>query len=500
MRLPLKLALIIFAAILVAVFLSSFLIFSFSPPPIDQVIILFVLILILIILPITFVLWMYLQKIIVKPILSFNSISKIISSGNLGKRIEIFSKDEIGELGQNINTIIGHLVGAFQNMAFSLRNEKNKEKQLAVSLAQLRVEKAKDEALLGSMGDSVIAISQDKKILVFNKAASKLTGFTSTEALNKPYADVLKIINEKEGIPADEFIANAFTGIGENKSKHLAVLTKNRGAIPVSYSAGLIYDAKGSVISVIVVLRDITQERQLERMKDEFVSIASHELRTPMSAIKSLISMIFEGDFGAVNEGLKDPLSDVAKATERLIQLVNDVLDVSRIEAGRLKIMISDVPVIELVAEVVKLMQILAGEKGIKIVVEPIGQEIVRTDPKKVKEILNNLIGNALKFTDKGQITVFARKSGNFLNISVADSGIGIAKQDQPKLFTKFSQISADRLVRPLGTGLGLYISREFVRKLGGDLWLEYSEVDRGSIFTFSLPLVANNMVVLNNN
>lgn len=496
MRLSLKFALIVFFGILISTVWSNFVAFPFinslvqktTSDPILQTLFMIGLLLLAVIIPTAVIVWVALVMMVVKPLSSFNKIAETISSGNLGTRLKISSKDEIGELGAHINTIIEHLVGAFQNMAFSLKNERVKEKQLADSLAQLKKEKAKDEALLSSMGDSVIAIDKDKKIILFNKAAAELTGFNLNEVLDESYQHILKIVNEKDTSLAEDFIGLALEG-KPKAIERVAILTKGGKETPISYSLGIIYDAEQKISGVVVVLRDITHERQLDKMKDEFVSIASHELRTPMSAIKNLMSMIFEGDFGAVNESLKDPLKDVAISTERLIQLVNDMLDVSRLEAGRIKIVLEDMPLPGIINEMVKMMQPLAQETGTNIVVESIVDDIIRCDVSKTKEILSNLIGNALKFTDKGQIKVSTRKNEGLAHISVSDNGIGIDPEDQSKLFGKFSQIGTGAMVRPPGTGLGLYISREFARKMGGDLWLENSELGKGSTFTFSLPI-----------
>lgn len=502
MKLSVKLAVLIFFAISLAIIISSLSIpllinLIVKPLPHDNLMIrvvgyfvAFFAIVVVCIIPISIAVWFILAKMIIGPVANFTHVTKIISSGNLGERIKLFSQDEIGDLGRNINTMIDHLAGAFQNMANSLKNERNKEKELAASLNQLMIEKAKDDALLTSMGDAVIAIDKDKKILVFNKAATDLTGVNLNEALNAFYENILVFVEEKEGIPVEDFIKDALMGMEDKKLKHIAIVSRSGQRVPVSYSLGIVYDNDKNIVGVVVVLRDITYERMLDKMKDEFLSIASHELRTPMSAIKNLISMIFEGDYGEINEKLKDPLKDIGTSTERLIQLVNDMLDVSRIESGRLKIVLEDVHMKDLVEEVVKLMQPLVLQKQIKLVAENIGSEMIRTDVNKIKEVLNNLIGNAIKFTDQGQIVVSSKRAGNLIYISVTDSGIGIAKEDQSKLFSKFSQVNTNQFVRPAGTGLGLYISREFVRKLGGELWIERSEEGKGSTFTFSLPVL----------
>lgn len=502
MRLSKKLTATVFLGVFIAVIWTSFLStptvnFLTTKLNIERGPLLYFLNLILlsliIVLPVSFVVSLVLSKLLVDPIKSFNRILKVIATGNLAKRIQDWSGDELGELGQNINTVIKNLVTALQSMATSLRNEKQKEKELATSFSQLEKEKAKDEALLTSINEGVIAVGRDQKIMMFNQAAARLTGFSQQESLKMPYPIILRFLNEKDDSPAEDFIGTALVGIQQIKTNHIMLLSRDGQKIPVLYSAGSITTPNKEITGVIIALRDITRERQLDKMKDEFVSVASHELRTPMTAIKGLISMIFEGDYGPLNPDLRDPLNDIAISTERLIQLVNDMLDVSRIEAGRLKFVLGDYSIASLVEEITSLMMPLAKEKGIVVEVN-LPPDWIFADPNKIKQIINNLIGNSLKFTDKGKISVSCRRNDELLYVSVDDTGFGISKEDQRKLFGKFSQISSVQTGKPKGTGLGLYISREFARKMGGDLWIERSEPQMGSTFTFSAPLSGSDL------
>lgn len=435
-------------------------------------------------------LWWAFRAWVIHPIKEFNRIAKIINSGNLGTKVVHLSHDELGELATNFNDIISNLTRNVQSMANSLRDEKEKERELAANYAKLEEAQAKDEALLGNLGEGVVAIDQAGKVFLFNKAAIGLTGFSSQEALGKNYLEVLRFEFEKEKQPVPDFIYATLNGLNLKELPHIQVITKWAQRIPVTHSTTLITDGNGQNYGVIVVLRNITRERQLDKLKDEFVSIASHELRTPMTAIKGLISMIFEGDYGVLNPEIKEPLSDIAVSTQRLIELVNDMLDVSRIEGGRIKYALATLKAADLIKEVLGLMHPVASQKGIQFRFEQSdGGEIVQADPNKVKQILANLIGNSLKFTDKGFIEIRYVIHDQLLIISVRDTGIGIRPEDQKKLFSKFQQVTSSQLGRPIGTGLGLYISREFAKKMGGDLWIANSLVGIGSVFSLSLPL-----------
>ncbi len=238
----------------------------------------------------------------------------------------------------------------------------------------------------------------------------------------------------------------------------------------------------------------------LEKLKDEFVSLASHELRTPMTAIKGFISMIQEGDFGKLSKEMEEPINDIGASTDRLIHLVNDMLNVSRIEAGRLKFTLVETDLDAIIAEVISTLQPIAISKKIILDYKKQKEILVQADVDKVKQVLNNLVGNSLKFTDQGGIIITTEQEGDRIKIFIADTGMGITPDNQKKLFGKFQQISSQQKGKPIGTGLGLYLSKELVQKMGGDIWIEKSEIGKGSIFAFSLPIakspLANNVKI----
>lgn len=262
-------------------------------------------------------------------------------------------------------------------------------------------------------------------------------------------------------------------------------------------SAAPVRDAEGNIIGAVIVFRDITQERQLQRMKDEFLSIASHELRTPMGAIRANVSMILGGDYGPVNKNLREPLSDIKTSTVRLVQLVNDLLNVARLEGGRMKFSLSEYNIQEIAKSIVSSLAPLGKEKGLQVRVLPGDSIVVQADTEKVTQVITNMVGNALKFTNKGAITVAVGLRDDLAEVTVHDTGIGIAPEDQNKLFGKFEQIVSAQDGKPAGTGLGLYISRQMIRKMGGEMWIKQSAPGKGSTFAFTVPL-ANSALALN--
>ena len=231
--------------------------------------------------------------------------------------------------------------------------------------------------------------------------------------------------------------------------------------------------------------------QELDKLKDEFVSLASHELRAPMTVIKGSLSTILDGYAGETSKEAKEFLTAAYSENDRLIRLVNNLLNISRIESGRLKFLVTNVDMSKLMKDVVTNLQMAAKEKSLRLIIDKLDQlPFVLADEDKVREVLINLIGNAIKFTHQGGITVSAKVEKDMLITSVADTGNGIAPEDQELLFKKFSQVSRGTYSRQTGgTGLGLYISKKIIEGLHGQIWLT-STVGQGTTFYFSLPVV----------
>lgn len=231
--------------------------------------------------------------------------------------------------------------------------------------------------------------------------------------------------------------------------------------------------------------------RELDKLKDEFVSLASHELRTPMAAIRGSVSTVLEGYAGEITSQTREFLAAAYNENDRLIRLVNNLLNTSRIEAGRLSFTVSRLELPIIINEVVKNLQMAAKEKNLYLIYEPFGfLPQIQGDEDKLKEVIINLIGNGIKFTSQGGLTIRTVVEGNFVKTSVADTGTGIHKEDFDLLFKKFSQVKRDQKYTKSygGTGLGLYLSQKIIEGLGGKIWLE-SEVGKGTTFLFTLPI-----------
>src|SRR3989344_2003526 len=232
--------------------------------------------------------------------------------------------------------------------------------------------------------------------------------------------------------------------------------------------------------------------KELDKLKDDFVSIASHELRTPMTAIRSYAWMaLYKSDI-PISEKMKKYLQRTLISTERLINLVNDMLNVSRIESGSIEINPEVFDVQNLVGEVLVEIDAKAKEKNLHLINTPGVIPRVYADSNKIHQVLLNLVGNALKFTPaEGKITVSYFADGVNLDISISDTGVGIDKEDISMLFKKFSRLDNSYVAASTtgGTGLGLFICKSLIEKMGGRIWAQSNGVNKGSVFTFSLPI-----------
>jgi signal transduction histidine kinase len=229
--------------------------------------------------------------------------------------------------------------------------------------------------------------------------------------------------------------------------------------------------------------------KQLQELKDEFVFIAAHELRTPVAAIKGYLSMVMDGSVGVIDKDAKDFIGKVVEANQRLIQLVNDLLQVARSDAGRLTIKVASIDIAESINSTFDELKPLAVEKSITLAYEPAGDGRAMADAMRLKEVLVNLVGNAIKYSGNGgKVTISHEKKDKNLIMHVADTGFGISKEAQAKLFEKFYRVQTDKTREIMGTGLGLFIVKQIVEKMGGKIWVE-SEEGKGSVFSFNLLL-----------
>lgn len=348
------------------------------------------------------------------------------------------------------------------------------------------------EAILHSIGEGVFACDREGKILVFNKMAEKLTGVSMEEASGRHYREVINLVSEISGKPIADFIVRA---MDSNKlvtmAKNVLLIRKDGNKFPVADSAAPVRNVHGAVAGCVVVFRDITEERSLDKAKTELISLASHQLRSPLTAIKWFTRMLRSKGKGTALTETQDKLaSEIERANEKMITLVGSLLNVSRLEMGTFVVEPVLVDLAELTKSSVDHFRQLIQTKGLNIQEEyDSGLEDFAADPKLFGLVMQNLLSNAVKFTPSGgSISVSVKKEGGLIKITVADTGVGIPKYQREKIFTKLFRGDNVKTLDPSGTGLGLYIVKEIVDHSGGKVWFD-SEEGKGTTFyvTFSM-------------
>jgi PAS domain S-box-containing protein len=337
-------------------------------------------------------------------------------------------------------------------------------------------------AIVECSDDAILATTLEGQILTWNPGAERLYGYSRLEAVGKSVS--LLHVRKDQGSGLMEKI-----GRRERVSRVETVnLAKDGREIDVSLTISPILDLKGRMIATTTIARDITERKALDRMKDEFVGTVSHELRTPLTAIKGFIELVLDGDAGAVPEIQREFLEVAARNADRLGALINDILDVSRIESQQLEIRTQATDLVAVLEEVVATFQVVAGNKGLTLRQEIGRLPRVLGDAPRLVQVFSNLVSNAIKYTPKGEVAIGARVSEAGVEVIVRDSGIGLSSEEQAQLFTKFFRGRNPVVTEAGGTGLGLVIARAIVEKHQGTIDVE-SRPGEGTRFRVVLPV-----------
>jgi signal transduction histidine kinase/DNA-binding response OmpR family regulator len=286
----------------------------------------------------------------------------------------------------------------------------------------------------------------------------------------------------------------ALDGLGSDEYQEVTLNRPDPRVIKTRTSP--VVDASGVYIGMVLTLHDITAEREIAQMKNEFVSTVSHELRTPLTSIKGYVDLIIDGDAGEINEIQREFLGIVKENADRLVALINDMLDISRIESGRVHLKIEPLSIADSLSGTVDSFRAVLEQSGRTVKTRvPASLPRVAADRDRVGQVLMNFVSNALKYSpDGGNVVISARRAGDFVNVSVQDHGMGISREDRKHLFTKFYRVD-NALTREIGgTGLGLSICKSVIELLGGRVWVR-SKLGEGSTFSFSLPIAPRDLV-----
>lgn len=359
------------------------------------------------------------------------------------------------------------------------KEAKNREKK----------EKDKTLAIISNLVDPIIILDKNGKLNLFNPETKKVFGLKKSQIGEK--------VNKKDNYSMENFKELASKDFKVTPAEELD--SKNEEEVEIEHEGEKItykvittkiYDNNKKNIGTMKVFSDLTREKRISRMKTEFVSIAAHQLRTPLSAIKWAIKMILDGDAGEVSEDQRDLLKKGFESNERMIKLVNDMLNVTRIEEGRLQYNFKKEDFEEVYKTVMNNMDNKIKKKNIKFDInKPQKLPRVYLDKDKIRLVLQNLLENAVKYTpENGKVTLTIKAGKKYLTVKVKDNGVGIPKEEQEKLFSKFFRAKNVKKMETDGTGLGLFIAKNIIKKHQGEIKCD-SEEGKGTEFSFYIPI-----------
>ncbi|MDB5166192.1 MAG: hypothetical protein JWM37_264 [Candidatus Saccharibacteria bacterium] len=362
-------------------------------------------------------------------------------------------------------------------------------KSFKVQAAIAREERAKTDALFLSIGEGVIATDENGKIIRVNQRAIDLLGYPRREMIGKWFPKKIRAVTES-GKPIrniDRPISRSFVN-GETIKEKMYYVRKDGSHMPVHVTISPIM-LRNKPIGAIEIFRDITLENEMDKLKADFISLASHQLRTPLAAVQTYTNMFLQGYIGEVTEVQASFLNTILDASERMNDLISTLLNITRIEAGNLLINTEETDLNMLARNVMSELDSLAKEKNIKMTYQPTDDPlIVDSDPSLIREVVINLLTNAVKYTPEGgDVTIRLTKEGHTAVVEVIDSGFGIPLGEQDRIFTKFYRATNILKRDTTGTGLGLYLVKNIAERLGGDLMFTSFE-NQGTTFTFTLP------------
>lgn len=402
--------------------------------------------------------------------------------------------------GINIQFIIGYLFFGFLPLIFSLvlwvRRQKTDDNTSSLKNKLSAVE-SKSDVVINAIDDGVLAISKDGNIELINPSAQQIIGWDQGDALGLNWKSVLKLVTS-DGKDVEELENPIAQSLSKNQPTHndkLFLLTSSEKRILVSIvSSPVGTDGEG----IIVVFRDITKEKAEEREQAEFISTASHEMRTPVASIEGYLGLALNPATAHIDEKARDFITKAHESAQHLGRLFQDLLDISKVEDGRMKNNPKIINVNEFLKDIFEGLEAKANEKQLNYIFMPDiideGKEkslqpifYANIDPDHFREVVSNLIENAIKYTPSGEVVVNVTGDDKQISVSVKDSGIGIPAEDIPHLFQKFYRVDNSDTREIGGTGLGLYLSRRLAEAMSGNLRVE-SKYKEGSTFYLEIP------------
>jgi PAS domain S-box-containing protein/diguanylate cyclase (GGDEF)-like protein len=352
-----------------------------------------------------------------------------------------------------------------------LENSKRKFEKFSVDYRE-------DESTMANMTEGVIMLDEHGDIVVFNPRAKELLGISGSEPAG----------TQKIKTTLEDFGIVRLMKKSRNENRQIIEEVISPSECVLRYNVNPVFDSKGNTIGVVSILRDITKEKEIDRMKTEFISTVSHELRTPLSITREGISLILDEIPGKINSKQRDILTSAMANADRLARIINELLDISKIEAGKIGLKNKMVDAVEIIRRAADAFKPAAKKKGVQIIVSVPQKHLdIYADPGRMFQVFTNLLDNALKFTDAGSVKIKGEHKKDCVEFSVQDTGIGIARADLPGVFSKFQQFGRTDGPGDKGTGLGLAIIKHIIEMHKGEIRVE-SKLGKGTRFIFTLP------------
>lgn len=352
------------------------------------------------------------------------------------------------------------------------------------SLREIQREQSKTKTIISSMADGVIVTDPDDVVILYNPAAAALLGWDYRSALGRPFAECIQDDSLRP-------LADKLVEIRQHPHTILSTEVTLSIPRPVTVKANMspVVDGEGERLGAVTVLRDVTEFKELDKAKNEFISMVSHELRSPLTSIKGFLLSLMRGLYGEVVEKQREPLDIIQEQSDRLLSLINDLLEITRGEMKLTEQRLEPVQIGVILGRCIDLLHVQAELKDITIHSDiPSDLPLIDADSENMEKVFVNLVGNAVKYTPSGgSVSVKASDLGTHLQVSVCDTGMGIPAESLPHIFEKFYRVKDENTRHIMGTGLGLSIVKNIMDAHMGTVDVE-SEVGKGTCLTVRLP------------
>ncbi len=408
----------------------------------------------------------------------------------------------IGHLGSLVATVAA---GALAEWIYYRGSIRRGDKSGSLR-GQLGEEQLQASVLMRSMADGVIVVDTERRTQLINHATATMTGWDEVAVQNIDYRLVLNLKNaaNKDITDFDDPFMEAWRKNANVVKNNMIMLTRAGKKYELSISISPIYNAEKKLTGAIGVFRDISHEKEVERQRNEFVSTASHEMRTPVAAIEGYIALAMNAKVATIDNRAMGYLEKAHQNTQHLGDLFRDLLSITKLEEGLIAKNMAPVNITKMLQEITSDMQLVASKKNLSVTFAasqaPAGKTIapiytVMADPERLREVIMNLVDNAIKYTAEGGITLGLSGDEKSVTVAVQDTGPGIPAEDISHLFQKFYRVDSTATRTVGGTGLGLYLCRSLIELFNGKIWVD-STVGKGSSFNFTLPRVPNQVEV----